>query len=106
MAAPRLTPSSWNWTELTPTLSVALAETVMVPLTVDPPAGAVNETTDGAVSTLVAGPVTVNSSMMSSETLYPPNVWYSYAPKSNTEAADQLAVGVVYVVDFASAPFK
>jgi hypothetical protein len=36
---PRKLPSSWNWTPATPTLSVAVAETVIVPVTVAPLAG-------------------------------------------------------------------
>src|SRR5258708_11592571 len=71
-AEPRFAPSNWNWTPVTPTLSVALAETVTVPLTVDPFAGAVIETLGGVVSFPVVGPDTVNSSIMSSEILYPP----------------------------------
>src|SRR5213594_2249901 len=50
ISAPRLAPSSLNWTPTTPTLSVALAETVSVPDTVAPPAGAVIETAGGVVS--------------------------------------------------------
>ena len=38
-SAPRLAPSSRNWTPATPTLSVALAETVTFPETTDPAAG-------------------------------------------------------------------
>src|SRR5664279_2789798 len=47
-AAAMLAPSTWNWTLTTPTLSPALAETVMVLLTVVPLAGAVRAM-DGAV---------------------------------------------------------
>jgi hypothetical protein len=68
---PRFPPPTWNCTPVTPTLSVALAETVIVPVTVAPFAGAVMETVGGVVSATMAGPVTVNSSMTSSETLYP-----------------------------------
>src|SRR5213594_2095020 len=50
ISAPRLAPSSLNWTPTTPTLSVALAETVSVPDTVAPLAGAVIETVGGVVS--------------------------------------------------------
>src|SRR5207245_9838417 len=39
-SASRLPPSSWNWTPATPTLSEAVAETVMVPVTVAPEVGA------------------------------------------------------------------
>src|SRR2546422_7272739 len=49
-SAPRLAPSSLNCTPTTPTLSVALAETVIVPATVAPAAGAVSETVGGVVS--------------------------------------------------------
>ena len=49
-SAPRLTPSSLNWTPATPTLSDAFAETPTVPETVAPPAGAVMATVGGAVS--------------------------------------------------------
>ncbi len=49
-AAPRFVPSSVNWTPTTPTLSVALAETVTVPTTVTPAAGAVIETVGGVTS--------------------------------------------------------
>src|SRR5205809_3067097 len=49
-SAPRLTPSSLNCTPTTPTLSVALAETVTVPATVEPAAGAVMDTVGGMVS--------------------------------------------------------
>ena len=50
-SAPRLTPSSLNCTPTTPTLSVAVAETVTaVPDTVAPLAGAVIATVGGVVS--------------------------------------------------------
>src|SRR6059036_2605324 len=49
-SAPRFAPSSLNCTPTTPTLSVALAETVTVPETVEPAAGAVMETVGGVVS--------------------------------------------------------
>ena len=56
-SAPRLTPSSLNCTPATPTLSDADAETVtVVPETVAPLAGAVNETAGSVVS----GTVVVN----------------------------------------------
>src|SRR5207253_115124 len=47
---PRFTPSSWNWRPATPTLSAAFADTVIVPDTVDPPAGLVIEAVGGVVS--------------------------------------------------------
>ena len=53
---PRLAPSSWNWRPATPTLSEAFADTVIVPDTVDPPAGLVMETVGGVVS-LGGGPL-------------------------------------------------
>src|SRR5579862_7001682 len=92
--APRLAPSSLNCTPVTPTLSVAFADTVIVPDTVAPFAGALIDTTGGVVSD-PPGPVTVNSSITSSETLYPPEVMYSYAPKSKLELAVQFAVAAV-----------
>ncbi len=49
-SAPRLAPSSRNCTPATPTLSEALAETVTVPETVAPAAGAVIETVGGTES--------------------------------------------------------
>ena len=52
-SAPRLTPSKRNWTPETPTLSVAVAETVTVPETVEPEIGAVIETVGGVVSVIV-----------------------------------------------------
>ena len=51
-SAPRLAPSSLNWTPATPTLSVAVAATVTVPLTVASAAGAASETLGGVVSGL------------------------------------------------------
>jgi hypothetical protein len=54
-SAPRFAPSSLNCTPTTPTLSAALAETVVVPATVAPAAGAVIETVGGVLS-LVAPP--------------------------------------------------
>src|SRR3989442_1790108 len=50
ISAPRLAPSSLNCTPTTPTLSVALAETVIVPETVAPATGAVSATVGGVVS--------------------------------------------------------
>src|SRR5882724_8653203 len=49
-STPRLAPSRRNWTPATPTVSAALAVTVMVPLTVAPVAGAVMLTVGGVVS--------------------------------------------------------
>src|SRR6266851_4055456 len=49
-SAPRLAPSSLNWTPTTPTLSEAVAETVTMPKMVAPLAGAVRETVGGVVS--------------------------------------------------------
>src|SRR5438552_2324842 len=49
-SAPRLAPSSLNCTPTTPTLSVALAETVTVPETEAPATGAVMETAGGVAS--------------------------------------------------------
>jgi hypothetical protein len=51
---PRLTPSSLNWTPATPTLSVALADTVTVPLTVAPARGTVIAIVGGVVSASAA----------------------------------------------------
>src|SRR5438093_13132205 len=49
-SAPRLAPSSLNWTPTTPTLSEALALTVVAPPTVDPAVGAVMLTVGAVVS--------------------------------------------------------
>src|SRR5438552_17420971 len=49
-SAPRFAPSSLNCTPTTPTLSVALAATVIVLATVAPAVGAVIETAGGGVS--------------------------------------------------------
>ena len=49
-SAPRFAPSRRNWTPTTPTLSDALAVTVVVPVTVAPFAGAVMLTVGGVVS--------------------------------------------------------
>ena len=48
--APSAAPSRVNWTLVTPTLSEALACTLIVPETVAPPAGAVTATVGGDVS--------------------------------------------------------
>ena len=58
-SAPRFAPSSLNCTPATPTLSDAVAETVTVPPTVAPPAGAVIDTVGGVVSGLFTVTVTV-----------------------------------------------
>ena len=60
-SAPRLAPSNWNCTPATPTLSLALAETVMLPETVAAFAGADIETVGGVVSALET--VTVTEAM-------------------------------------------
>src|SRR2546428_48641 len=52
-SAPRFTPSSWNWTPTTPTLSLAVAVTVVEPVTVAPATGAVTETVGGTPSSVV-----------------------------------------------------
>src|SRR3954464_9148363 len=49
-SAPRFTPSSWNWTSDTPTLSLAEAVTAMVAETVELRVGVVMETEGGVVS--------------------------------------------------------
>src|SRR5947208_8057114 len=49
-SGPRLAPSSWNWTRSTPTLSEAVAVTLIVPDTGSPLAGAVRLTVGGVVS--------------------------------------------------------
>jgi hypothetical protein len=49
-SAPRLFPFSRNWTPMTPVSSVAVAETVIVPLTDAPSPGAVRATVGGVVS--------------------------------------------------------
>jgi hypothetical protein len=54
-SGPKATPSSRNWTPATPTLSEALADTVTVPVTVEPEPGEVMFTVGAAVS----GTVTV-----------------------------------------------
>src|SRR5207249_12302922 len=58
-SAPRLFPSNLNCTPATPTLSEALADTVTVPETVDPLAGAVMDTVGGVVSAAVVLTVTL-----------------------------------------------
>src|SRR5205085_1436783 len=57
--APRFAPFSLNCTLATPTLSLAVAVTVVVPLTVEPVAGAVIATAGGVVSLTVFDVVTV-----------------------------------------------
>src|SRR3989442_14375882 len=53
-SAPRLTPSSLNWTPTTPMLSVAFAATVRVPETVAPAVGVMMEAAGGVMSVNVA----------------------------------------------------
>ena len=75
-AVPRLAPSNTNCTLATPALAVAFAETVtVVPRTVALLVGAVIETVDGVEALDKAN--TLNSSMISSETSYPPTLPYS-----------------------------
>ena len=50
-AAPVFTPSTWNWTLDTPTLSAAVAVTFTAPNTVAPDAGAVSDMVGAVVST-------------------------------------------------------
>ena len=84
-----MAPSSLNWTEATPTLSEAVAETVTVPETVEPEAGAVREMVGAwvsAVETNVAVTTTapetvreqpadeVRAAMVQAETAVPPMV--------------------------------
>src|SRR5262249_7090075 len=57
-SAPRFAPSSLNCTPATPTLSDAEAETVMLPVTAAPFAGALIETVGGVVS---SGPSTTST---------------------------------------------
>jgi hypothetical protein len=49
-SAPRLAPSNWNCTPTTPTLSLAFAETLIVPKTMAPLVGEVIDTVGGVVS--------------------------------------------------------
>src|SRR3989344_1056209 len=49
-SVPRFAPSSLNWTPVTPTLSVAVADTVATPETVAPDVGAERETVGNVVS--------------------------------------------------------
>src|SRR5437879_11607259 len=53
-SAPRLTPSSLNWTPTTPMLSVAFAATVRVPEIVAPAVGVMMEAAGGVMSVNVA----------------------------------------------------
>jgi hypothetical protein len=62
--APRLAPSSWNCTLATPTLSLALAVTEIVPLTVAPFAGALIDTVGGVVSDVLLLTVTVTVALV------------------------------------------
>ena len=57
-SAPNAAPSSRNCTPTTPTLSLAVADTVTAPATVAPFAGAVMETTGGVVSLETVTPMT------------------------------------------------
>src|SRR2546425_12964433 len=82
-SAPRLAPSSLNCTPTTPTLSVALAETVTVPATVAPAAGAVSATV-GAVVSGGAGVVNVQSP----ETARLPNAGRASTREWDTMPAD------------------
>ncbi len=69
-SAPRSTPSTWNWTPITPTSSAAVAVTVTeAPETVDPALGAVIETVGGVVSAM---PAEVTLISMLSLSLSPP----------------------------------
>src|SRR5205823_5244128 len=58
-SAPRLAPSSLNWTPATPTLSEADADTVIVLETVDPPVGLVIDDVGAVVSGVLFETVTV-----------------------------------------------
>ena len=50
VSVPMMVPLARNVTAVTPTLSVALADTVAVPERVDPPVGDVRDTVGGVVS--------------------------------------------------------
>jgi hypothetical protein len=65
-SAPRLAPSSLNCTPATPVLSKAVAETLMLPETVELAMGAVRETVGGVVSEELTVTVTpaLGSSML------------------------------------------
>src|SRR5207249_7724912 len=58
-SAPRLAPSSLNWTPTTLTLSVAVAVTVTVPATEEPGLGEEREMAGGALSTVTLTPAAV-----------------------------------------------
>jgi hypothetical protein len=62
--APAFTPSTWNWTLATLTLSAAFAETVTVPETFAAFAGAVMETVGAVVSLVVLSIVTVKLALV------------------------------------------
>jgi hypothetical protein len=59
-----LAPSNWNWTLATLTLSLAFAETLTVPATFAPFAGAVRVTVGGVVSLVVLFTVTVTLALV------------------------------------------
>src|ERR1700736_6314229 len=63
-AAPRFTPSSWNCTLATPTLSEAFAVTVTVFETVAPFAGTTTDTVGRVVSGVVLFTVTVTTPLV------------------------------------------
>jgi hypothetical protein len=61
---PALMPSTWNCTLATPTLSAAFAETLTVPETLAPAAGALIDTVGGVVSADVLLTVTVTAALV------------------------------------------
>ena len=63
-SAPRSAPSRRNCTPATPTLSVALAFTSIVPVTVEPPAGAVSETLGALVSAVTVARASFDAAPM------------------------------------------
>ncbi len=65
-SAPML-PSTWNCTPAMPKLLVAVAETVTVPETVEPFAGAVMETAGAAAVVRVKSPLTLSTLLASFE---------------------------------------
>ena len=74
-SAPSVAPSSRNWTPTTPTLSAAVAETVTVPETVAPLAGAVMVTVAAASVSLET--VTVTAALV---------VWLPAASRARAES--------------------
>jgi hypothetical protein len=84
---PALIPSTWNCTLATPTLSAAFAETLTVPETLAPAAGALIDTVGGVVSADVLLIVTVTAALV---VLFPAP---SFAMALNT--CDPLLVFVV-----------